>query len=543
MLRNYYTLYHVARELHREISGGYLFEIHSQERNELTLSFVATDGRHLQLIVTVRSQEFSLSSREGLNRKRRNTSSIMSRVYERQITGVDMAPRDREIRIGLDGGWLIVLRFFSADTNVLLVHEGMIEDAFKDAKRLEGLPYKDDPGKTPVFRSLELLASDEARFRELLELTDANAPIERRLASFLPGFDRNLARKILARTGGDHAPSALFVALAGIMYELATPSPHVTEPPGKAPEFSILEPAEGEDSTPFDDVLEAMSNYTGRMHHYLHLHTGASDLRKELQRQIVRTERELAELQSAAPLEAASRYETFGHLLTAAIGTTDPSPGVVTVPNLFEPGNPDVRITVKPELKMQQNAAWYFSRATRSREKAQATENRRILLDSRLREFRLKLDALDIAESGDKLCDLIGKSRTPKQKGATPGRKQNERQARFRTVPLTPGITLYVGKDAMNNELLTFGHASPDDIWLHARGASGSHCVLKGAGMHNMSEIRRAAEIAAWYSAARNSGMVPVIYALKKYVRKAKGATGSVIVEREKVIMATPRKE
>jgi predicted ribosome quality control (RQC) complex YloA/Tae2 family protein len=37
--------------------------------------------------------------------------------------------------------------------------------------------------------------------------------------------------------------------------------------------------------------------------------------------------------------------------------------------------------------------------------------------------------------------------------------------------------------------------------------------------------------------------MVPVIYTLKKHVRKAKGAAGSVIVEREKVIMVKPRKE
>ena len=543
MLRNYYTLYHVARQLHQEIAGGYLFEIHSQERNELTLSFVAADGRHLQLIVTVRSQEFSLSAREGLNRKRRNSSAVMSRVYERQVTGVDMAPRDREIRVRLDGGWFIVLRFFSADTNVLLVHEGTIADSFKEFKRLEGLPYSDDPGETPVFRSLELLAGDEARFGEMLEATGDDAPLERRLASFLPGFDRSLARRLIARTGGDHSPQALFIALGGMMYELATPSPHVTEPHGKAPEFSILEPVEGEDSTPFDEVLEAMNHYARRMHHFLHLHAGAGELRRELKQQIDRTERELSGLQSADPVETAARYETCGHLLTAAIGTADPSSGEVTVPNLFEPGSPDLLISVRPEMNMQQNAAWYFSRATRSRAKAQATNDRRALLDSRLRELRLKLDALDIAESGEELGDLIAKNRKPKPKGAAQERKQDERQARFRTVPLTLGITLYIGKDARNNELLTFGHARPDDIWLHARGASGSHCVVKGAGMHNMSEIRRAAEIAAWYSAARTSGMVPVIYTLKKHVRKAKGAAGSVIVEREKVIMVKPRKE
>jgi predicted ribosome quality control (RQC) complex YloA/Tae2 family protein len=543
MLRNYFTLYHVARELHEEIAGGYLFEIHSQDRNELTISFVTADGRHLQLIVTVRSREFSLSTREGLNRKRRNSAGILTRAYELQVAGVDMAPRDREIRISLDGGWLIVIRFFSADTNVLLVHEGRIVDAFKDAKELEGTAFDRGTSDEPVFRSLELIAGDKSRFRELLEASGEELSLDRRLASFLPGFDRDLARRLIARNGGGHTPESLFRSLGAILYELASPSPGVTESIGKPPEFSILEPPVNSDPTPFDGVLEAMSHYTRRMHRFLHLQGGAVDLRKSLRQQLERTEKELAELESADPLEAAGKYETYGHLLTGIIGTGDTANAEVSVPNIFEPGAPEVRIPVRPDLNLQQNAAWYFSRATKSREKIKATEARRALLDARLRSLRLKLDQLDIAESEDGLRQLIGKSGIKKRAATGQGRKQEERQARFRTVPLTDDITLYVGKDAANNELLTFGHARPDDIWLHAQGASGSHCVLKGAAMHNMSEIRRAAEIAAWYSAAKNSGLVPVMYALKKHVRKAKSAPGSVNVEREKVIMVKPRKE
>ncbi len=543
MHRNYFALYHAAQELHEVIAGGYLFEIHSQDRNELTLSFVTPDGRHLQLIVTVRAQEFSISTREGLNRKRRNAAAIMTMAYELQVTGVSMAPRDREILIALEREHLIVVRFFSADTNVLLVHEGRIVDAFKDKRVLEGTPFYSGASGETVFRSLELLAGDKAHFLARFQASDASAPLDRRLASFLPGFDRALARKLVMRAGGDPSPEALFSALTGILYELASPSPCVIESAGKAPEFSILEPPEGSESSRFEEVLEALSHYTRNMHRFLHLHAGTGDLRKDLLQRIGRTEREIAELETADPLEAAGRYETFGHLLTGAIGKAESTSGRVTVPNLFEPDTPDVSIAVKPELNLQQNAAWYFSRAARSREKVQATEARRSLLDARLRSLRLKLDQLEVAQSGEELRQLIGKGKQSKEKTPVQGRKQQDRQARFRTVPLTADITLYVGKDATNNELLTFGHARPDDIWLHARGASGSHCVLKGAGMDQMSEIRRAAEIAAWYSAARTSGLVPVIYALKKYVRKARGATGSVIVEREKVLMVRPRKE
>ncbi|NTU68468.1 MAG: DUF814 domain-containing protein [Chlorobiaceae bacterium] len=538
MIRNYFTLYHAARELHEELAGGYLFEIHSQEKNELTLSFVTHDGRHLQLIVTVRAREFSIWTREGLNRKRRNSASIMQEVYELKVESVDMAPLDREIRIALEGRWLIVLRFFSAETNVLLVHEGVVVHAFKDSKELAGRAYDGGADDEPAFRTLERLAADRDRFLELLAATDPAIPTERRLASVLPGFDRDLARRLIARSGGGHTPEALAASLQAIFYELASPAPGIVDSAGHPPDFSIVEPPEGSGDAPFDSVLEALGHYTRRMHRFLHLQSGAGDLRRELQQQISRAVKELAEIESADLLEAANRYETFGHLLTGAIGSADPVSGEVEVPDLFAPGAPPVRITVKPGLSIQENAAWYFSRAAKSREKVHAAEARRSQLDSLLRSLRMKLDRLEVAESGDELRDLVGKGKIPSH-----GVNKEVRTAKFRTVPLADAITLYIGKDARNNELLTFGHTRPDDIWLHAQGSSGSHCVLKGAGMHNMSEIRRAAEIAAWYSAAKHSRLVPVMYVLKKYVRKAKGAPGSVHVEREKVIMVTPRKD
>ena len=54
--------------------------------------------------------------------------------------------------------------------------------------------------------------------------------------------------------------------------------------------------------------------------------------------------------------------------------------------------------------------------------------------------------------------------------------------------------------------------------------------------------LEKAGEIAAYYSQARNGKFVPVIYTLKKYVNKPKGANpGAVTVAREEVIMVSPR--
>ena len=213
------------------------------------------------------------------------------------------------------------------------------------------------------------------------------------------------------------------------------------------------------------------------------------------------------------------------------------------MPNLFEPGSPNVTIPVKRGLNLQENAAWYFTQATKNRKKAEAQKLRHAELRTELETLRKKLAELTEGDSPDRLQQAL-ETRSTKGKAATGKQaKQKENTPRFRTIPISDRITLYIGRNSANNEQLTFGFAKPDDIWLHARGASGSHCILKGAAMHNASEIRRAAEIAAWHSAAKHSELVPVICTQKKYLKKDRKTPGNVIIEREQVLMVKPMRE
>jgi predicted ribosome quality control (RQC) complex YloA/Tae2 family protein len=105
------------------------------------------------------------------------------------------------------------------------------------------------------------------------------------------------------------------------------------------------------------------------------------------------------------------------------------------------------------------------------------------------------------------------------------------------------GYEVYVGKSSANNDLLTLKFAKPKDLWLHAQNLGGSHVILKNKGNTNypMPLIEKVGAIAAYYSQGRRSSMVPVIYTLKKYVRKPKGApVGQVVVVGEKSIFVEP---
>jgi predicted ribosome quality control (RQC) complex YloA/Tae2 family protein len=542
MLRNYFTLYHAAAELHELLAGGYLFEIHSQQKNEITLAFVTPEGEHLQLIVTVRSPHFSLYTREGLNRKNRNTAGIMSQVFERQVTGVAISPNDRQIGFSLDDSHALVLRMFSAETNMLLVRDGLIVDAFKDGRTLGNTPFTEKSADVPVFQALEQLASDAGLFGQKLEEFGSGEALDQRLLSILPGFDRKLVRRLLAIAKGE-TPEQLHNAFVTIFYDLASPTPCVIENPGKPPAFSLFEPAMDDEATTFDSVLDALNHYSHKMYRHLHLQERAGTMRRELAARIGKLEKELNASAGHDPEEVSQRNELYGHLLTGAIGAVEPTSGTVTVPNLFEPGSPDVSISVKTGLSIQENAAWYFTQATKNRKKAAAQKLRHAELQAELDLRRRKLSELDEADSPDRLQKALesGKPSGKAPSGKHP--KQKETTPRFRTIPINDRITLYIGRNSANNEQLTFGFARPDDIWLHARGASGSHCILKGAVMHNASEIRRAAEIAAWHSAAKHSELAPVICTQKKYIKKDRKTPGNVIIERENVLMVKPMKE
>ncbi|MCI0435330.1 MAG: NFACT RNA binding domain-containing protein [Gemmatimonadetes bacterium] len=115
---------------------------------------------------------------------------------------------------------------------------------------------------------------------------------------------------------------------------------------------------------------------------------------------------------------------------------------------------------------------------------------------------------------------------------------------RYRT---SGGLEVRVGRGARANDDLTFHHSSPDDIWLHARGAGGAHVILRWTSRDAnppASDLREAAVLAALHSRARTSGTVPVDWTRRKYVRKPRKAPpGLVSVERTRTLFVSPSRD
>ena len=106
------------------------------------------------------------------------------------------------------------------------------------------------------------------------------------------------------------------------------------------------------------------------------------------------------------------------------------------------------------------------------------------------------------------------------------------------------GYTVWVGKSAKDNDEMLRNFVHKDDLWLHARQVPGSHVVIRRKGMPTVPEkvVERAASLAAFYSKLKTDSLSPVIVTEVKFVRKVKGSSpGSVVVDREKVILVAPK--
>ena len=104
------------------------------------------------------------------------------------------------------------------------------------------------------------------------------------------------------------------------------------------------------------------------------------------------------------------------------------------------------------------------------------------------------------------------------------------------------GIDIYVGKNNLQNEYLTFTMAEPNDTWLHIKDAAGSQVIVKKP-YESLDDktLIEAASLAAYFSVKRNETKATVDYTLRKELKKVKGkAPGFCIYHKNYSINVRP---
>ena len=101
----------------------------------------------------------------------------------------------------------------------------------------------------------------------------------------------------------------------------------------------------------------------------------------------------------------------------------------------------------------------------------------------------------------------------------------------YRTVEFE-GFEILIGRGARENDELSLRIAAPHELWFHI-GASvpGSHVIIRNPDRVDVptAVIRRAAELAAWFSKSRNAKRVEVHYCAASAVSKPRGAPAGLV--------------
>ena len=256
---------------------------------------------------------------------------------------------------------------------------------------------------------------------------------------------------------------------------------------------------------------------------------------KKIQRRIMKLTQDLEKVR------AYREYGRHGELLKNHVSAMGTGHHQIAVVDYFDDTLPEITLPLNPEKDGPGNLKDYFAK---HRKFTGAHTHLVPRLETANRELANAQKALQELENGT-MTD--GSGREPEQRPITrpapPASSQTTRPlktqtaAPYRLFSSREGHVILVGKTAKDNDTVTFKVAKPDDLWLHARGAPGSHVVVKLDRKQQAppETLKDAATLALFYSDLRKSGKGEVIYTLRKHVKKPKGAKpGSVTVTREK---------
>ncbi|NEQ37687.1 MAG: fibronectin/fibrinogen-binding protein [Okeania sp. SIO3I5] len=122
--------------------------------------------------------------------------------------------------------------------------------------------------------------------------------------------------------------------------------------------------------------------------------------------------------------------------------------------------------------------------------------------------------------------------------------QDNRKDTEFYRYQTPSGLELLVGRNNRQNDLLTFRVAGDYDLWFHTQEIPGSHVLLRldAGAIPDEVDLQFVADMSAFYSRARQSEVVPVIYTKPKFVYKPKGAKpGMVVYKQEQVLWGKPQ--
>ncbi len=288
----------------------------------------------------------------------------------------------------------------------------------------------------------------------------------------------------------------------------------------------------------YDSISLLLEDYYGKKNLITRIHQKSSDLRRIVQTTLEKDYKKY-DLQEKQLKDTKKRekYKLYGELLTAYAHEIPSEVKQASVLNYYT--NETIIIPLDAELSAMDNAKKYFEKYGKLKRTFEALESIILETKSEIEHLESLINALDIAVSEDDLKEL-------KEELIQSGyirRKSSDKKAKYKSKPFhyrsTDGFDIYVGKNNLQNEEITFKLANGGDWWFHSKTFPGSHVIVKTEGKELPDQtFEEAARLAAYYSKGKGQEKVEIDYIERKHVKKVSGAKPGFVIYHTNYSMA-----
>ena len=240
------------------------------------------------------------------------------------------------------------------------------------------------------------------------------------------------------------------------------------------------------------------------------------------------------------------RLRQLGDIVTANLHAMTRGQTSLRAVDFYDPDMGEVDIPLSPQLSPQQNAAKFYKDYNRAKHAEKVLTEQIAKGETELEYLCSILDELERAETEKDVAEI----RAELVSGGYV--RDTDRKKRMKTPPSKPmeffsseGFPIRVGRNNRQNDELTLKQSAKGDLWLHVQKLHGSHVVIQCGGQKPGDRtVTEAAQLAAWYSQARESQNVPVDVTPVKQIKKpAGGKPGMVIYHVYNTVYVTPSRE
>lgn len=552
------TIANIVHELNRNLLDGRINKIAQPETDELLLTIKTPGGQRrlsisasasLPLIYLTKGNKPSPMTAPNfcmLLRKHINNGRI-TKIWQPKLERIIHFEIEHLDELGDLCKKELIVEIMGKHSNIIFCNEdGTIIDSIKHVSSQMSSVREVLPGRTyfipDTMEKSDPLSVSFAEFQRVL--TEKPMSLAKAVYTSFTGISPVVAEEICYLSGIDSAltPRELSEDLLTHLYRQFTLyfeevtaghfSPAIYYHGAEPKEFSALPLTHFSQyiRKEYDSISRLLEDYYAEKNTLTRIRQKSVDLRRVVQTALERNRKKYdLQAKQLRDTENREKFKVYGELIHTYGYNLEPGAKKLEALNYYT--NEMITIPLNSTKTPQENALKYFEKYNKQKRTFEA-------LTSLIEETRDDIsylesvsNALDIALSEDDLTQI-------KEELIESGyirRKFTKKKVKITSKPFhylsSDGYHIYVGKNNLQNEELTFHFASGNDWWFHAKGIPGSHVIVKTNGEELPDRtFEEAGKLAAYYSKNRGSEKIEIDYIEKKHVKKPKGGKPGFVV-------------